>query len=280
MNFLEKFIVALQVEMPEPTLYGWFHILWLAIIAIGITVVCLTCKNLTDKQFRIFMAITGGILIVLEVLKQLEHSFDSDTLVWDYEWKQFPFQFCSVPMYVVLIVATLKECKFRDYLCSFLATFGLFAGAIVMTYPSTVLSSIIFRTSQSFIHHGAMIVIGVLIWICGKAKFEHKTILKAIPVFAVCVVTAFLMNIIFHATGNTDSFNMFYIGPYHDCDIPVLAAIGEVLDIASGSINFSNFVFLFLYVIGFSIAAYVILLLAILIKHLSKQIKLKKENTV
>lgn len=278
MNFLEKFLVALQVKMSEPTLYGWFHILWLTIIALGVVAVCLTCKKLNDKQFRIFLAITGGVLIVLEILKQLVHAFDVDTLTWDYAWKQFPFQFCSVPMYVALIVASLKECKFRDYLCSFLATFGLFAGAIVMIYPSTVLSDIIFRTTQSFVHHGAMIIIGVLIWVCGKAKVEHKTILKAIPVFAVCVAAAFIMNIVFHATGNTDSFNMFYIGPYNDCDIPVLSSIGEALNIASGNISFGNFLFLFIYVLGFSIAAYIILLLVMLINHILNKKQLKKET--
>ena len=278
MNWFEKFIAFLQTEMPKPTLYGGAHLVWLAIVIGAIVLVCFKCRNLTEKQFRITLLVIGIILLVFEVFKQIIFAYDAPTDTWDYAWKQFPFQFCSVPMYVAVIVACLKECKFRDYLCSFLATFGLFAGLIVMIYPATVLSEVIFKFSQSMLHHTAMIVIGVIVIVSGKVKIEHKTILKAIPVFAVSVVTAFIMNIIFHATGNTDSFNMFYIGPYSKCDIPVLYDIGVALDIASGTIKFGNFVFVIIYVIGFSIAAYIILLLTMLIRKIYSIIKEKRAN--
>lgn len=266
MEYFEKFIEFLQTEWStgKPTLYGWQHLMFLGIMMVAIVLVCLFGKKLTDKQFRIFMLVIGLTLIILEVFKQLVFAYRGDG-EWKYFWKQFPFQFCSVPMYVMVLVGCLKECKFRDYLCSFLATFGLLAGLIVMFYPSTVLSSMVFRFSQSMIHHSAMVVAGFIVIVSGRVKFEHKTILKAMSVFAVCAVMAFLMNIIFRLCGNTDKFNMFWVGPYESSDLPVFDKIGEALNISANYLHIGNFVFLIIYILAFSLASYLILLGEILI---------------
>ena len=275
MNTLEKMIAFMQSEMKKPTLFGGAHLFWLAMTVLGIVVICLTCKKLSDKKFRMILLIIGASLLTLEVFKQLNFAYDAETDVWDYAWKQFPFQFCSVPMYVMVAVACLKEGKVRDCLCSFLATFGLFAGMIVLFYPATVLSEIIFRFTQSMMHHSAMLIVGVLMFVSGKVKMEHKTVLKALPVFVTCVVLAFTMNIIHHASGNTDSFNMFYIGPHDSCDLPVLDKIGEAMKIDSDKLHIGNFGFALIYIVGFSLAAYVIVLLAMLISLVSRKIRQK-----
>lgn len=265
MNWLEKFISFLQYKWESPTLYGWKHLMFLAIMIVGIVVVCFTCKNLSEKQFRIIMVVFGSVLMVLEVFKQLVFSYKSDTNTWEYDWKQFPFQFCSVPMYVMFLIGLLKDCKFRDYLCSFVATFGLFAGLAVMAFPSTVLSDIVFRFCQSMIHHLSMVVGAVVVIVSKRVKFEHKTILKAMAVFGVVMIMAVIMNIVFHASGNDASFNMFYIGPYDSCDIPVFKQIGNALNIDANYLHFGNFVFILLYFLAFSTAGYLILLLLILL---------------
>lgn len=275
MNALEKFVVFMQGEMKKPTILGGAHLFWIAMAILGIVIVCLTCKNLSDKKFRKILLIISSTLLFLEVLKQLNFAYDATTDTWEYSWKQFPFQFCSVPMYVTFIVSLLKESKFRDCLCSFLATFGLFAGLVVLIYPDTVLSEIVFRFTHSMVHHATILVVGVLIIVSKKVQLNHKTILKALPVFATCVVIAVLMNIIYHLSGNPDSFNMFYIGPYDKCDIPILNMIGEALDIASSKLHFGNFVFIIIYMVGFAIAGYLILLIAILISKIIAKIRNK-----
>lgn len=270
MNWFEKVIAFLQFEWGKPTLYSWKHLMFLAIMVIALVVVCLACRNLTDKQFRRVMLGFGIALIILEIFKQLVFAYDSTTDKWEYDWKQFPFQFCSVPMYLMLIVGLLKECRFRDYLCSFLATFGVFAGLIVMLYPSTVLSPIVFRFAQSMIHHSAMVVGGAVVIVAQKVELKHKTILKAIAVFATVVVIAFAMNVIFHLSGNTASFNMFYIGPYDSCDIPVLHDIGNIFKIDANYLHFGNFAFILLYILAFSLAGYLVLLTLMLLNKIHK----------
>lgn len=278
MNAIEKVVAFMQTEMTKPTLFGGAHLFWIAVAIALVVLVCFKCRKLTDKQFRIILLVVGVVLIVFEVFKQLNFAYDAATNTWDYEWKQFPFQFCSVPMYVMLVVACLKEGKFRDYLCSFLATFGLFAGLVVLLYPGSILSPIIFRFTQSMLHHTALLVIGIIMFVSGKVKIEHKTILKAMAVFAVCVGIAFVMNIIYHATGCTDSFNMFYIGPHSKSDLPVFYDIGKALHIEYDHVHFGNFVFALLYIIAFSIAGYVMLLMAMLIKKLHAKIQAKKAS--
>lgn len=130
MNFFESFASILQAEWAKPVLFGWQHFLFLGLMVIAIILVCLFCKKLTDKQFRIIMLVLSLSLIILEICKQISFAYRGNGN-WKYEWKQFPFQFCSVPMYVMLLVACLKECKFRDHLCSFLATFGLLLGLLL-----------------------------------------------------------------------------------------------------------------------------------------------------
>ena len=268
MNLIEKFVSFTQNQMPEPKLYGVMHLLFILLGVIAIVVVCLTCRKLSDKNFNKVLLVTGCSLLFLEVIKQLNFAYDASTDTWEYYWKQFPFQFCSVPMYVMVIVSLLKEGKLKSALCSFLATFGLFAGLVVTLYPATVLSDIIFRFSQSMIHHITMFVVGVLMYVSGRVEFKNKTILRAIPVFAVCVVVAFLINIVFHQFNTQDSFNMFYIGPYSKCDIPVLYDIGRALNIQSESLHFGNFIFVLIYTLGFSVVSYVVLLGAILVKKI------------
>ena len=271
MELLEKFVRLTHTQMPQPSLFGYAHIFWIVICIISIVIVSLTCKNLSDKKLRRILLISAGSLLFLEMIKQLNFAYDPSTGVWEYYWKQFPFQFCSVPMYIMVLAGVIKEGKFRSALYSFLATFGLFAGLVVTVFPATILSNIVFRFSQSMIHHITMLVIGILMYVSGRVQFKNKTILQSIPIFLTCVVIAFTMNIIFHASGNTASFNMFYIGPYSSCDIPVLSSIGDMLKIDSENLHFGNFVFLFIYAIGFSLASYIVLLVAILInKRLTK----------
>lgn len=267
MNIFEKFLALLDGKMTTPTAFGWFHILAIVLVIVGIVVVCLTCKQLTDKQFRIITLCASLLLIIFEIYKQLNFSYNPSTDTWDYQWYAFPFQFCSTPMYVMLLIACLKEGKFRDFLCSFLATFGLFAGLIVMILPGDVFIDTIGINIQTMVHHGTMVVMGVFMFVSGRAKIQHKTILKGAAVFAVLVAMAFVLNIIFHYAGNGETFNMFYIGPYIPCHLILLSDLWAVLPYP---------IWLIIYIAGFTLAGYVMLLIAMLIKKIATTINNKK----
>ena len=264
LTFFERLIALLSGKVTMPTSYGWYHFLCLA-VTIGLCVlVVLKAKNISDKKFNLIIGATACALLILEVYKQLIYSYDGSTDSWSYEWYAFPFQFCSTPMYVLLLASLLKNGKVKDALCSFSATYGFFAGAAVMFYPGDVFSSFLGINVQTMVHHGAMVVMGVFMYVTGRAKLSHKTVLRALPVFLSLVVLALTANVLYEFFGDPEqTFNMFFISPYYPCTLPVLSLFyGKV----------PYLIFLAIYVFGFTAAGYVMSLLAMGVNKLRVKI--------
>ena len=272
MNAFEKFVYALQATMERPTTFGWYHFLWLAITIIASTLIIVFRKKISETIFA-----SGLILILLEVLKQLMSCMKvngAGEVTWSYQWYLFPFQFCSTPMYLMFIAGLCRKCKFRDCLYSYLATFALFGGLVTMLYPKGVYVSSTFLNIHTMIWHSSMVVLAVLLFASGQVKLRHFTIVKALPVFTVMITIAMLMNYTWVWAGGLETgrtFNMFYISPYYKCSLPLL---GDLI-----YPNVPYIVFLLIYIIGFILAAYVMLLIAMLFAYLYKIIKNKKSNT-
>lgn len=259
LSLFEEIIEFLSFEMKKtPTIYGWFHLLSLFVFII-ITFVCIIkLKKSTEQEMNRFLRTTAIVMLLFEVYKQFVFTIEGST--WDYQWYAFPFQFCSVPMYVMLIASFLKKGFAREALLAFLGTYSLFAGLAVMIYPETVFIDTLGISIQTMVHHGLMITVGLVLITSGHIKLQRNQIYKAACVFFILAATAFILNIVFYRVGET--FNMFFIGPYYDTTLPVLSLIEAKL----GYIPF-----LFSYFLGFTLAAYLVLLTAIKIskKHLS-----------
>lgn len=267
MNWFEKILAALDGRMETPTMYGWFHLMFWALVVVATVLLCyFAVKNRKDKDkmakmTRIVVLTYSIVTILLEVYKQLNFSFNSTTGEWHYQWYAFPFQFCSTPMYIGLIAGCVKKGKFQEFLYSYLATYALFAGLAVMFLPSDVFISTIGINIQTMICHGGMVVVGIFLFFSGMVKLEWKTILKALSVFCVLVFIALILNVIFNSTGNTATFNMFYISPFLPCTLPLLSMIYPLVPYP---------IFLIIYIAGFTLAALVMLAIAIGINQIVK----------
>lgn len=256
MSFFEGILRAMDSKMITPELYGWFHLLWLGITIGTAVALCLWHKKKpADRERKITLAVSVTVLL-LEVYKQINYSFSyEDGISFFYQWYAFPFQFCSTPMYIGLLAGLLKKGKIADALYAYLATFSVFAGVCVMLYPGDVFVDTIGINIQTMICHGAMVVLGVYLFYTGHVKTDSRTILKAALVFAVCVALASVMNEIAHATGllKREVFNMFFISPYCAPSLPVYSLVQGVVPFPLS---------LVLYILGFTAAAEIILLLA------------------
>ena len=263
MNIFAQFLIFLQAKTQTPTIFGLYHIICFVVMII-ICAVIIICRNkITQKQVRLTLFMLSITLIVLEILKQLIYSFNynttTNTATWDYQWYAFPFQFCSTPMYIMLIASLCKDNKFRDCLYSYLGTFALFAGLAVMVYPGDVFTSTIFINVQTMIWHSSMVIVSVLLWSSHSIRFGQTTILKASLVFITMVAIAVTMNYVWKLSGGLETgetFNMFYISQYYNCHFPILSFIQS---------NAPYIIFLLSYIIGFILCAYIILVIAILI---------------
>lgn len=270
MNFFEKIIYALDSEMITPKSYGLFHIMFIIFVIIGTILICRYFLNTSEKNVRIMVFICWVVIFGLELYKQIVFSFnyENNIVTWDYQWYAFPYQFCSTPMYALPFIVFLKDSKVRDSIIAFTSTFALFGGLVVMIYPGNVFIETIGINIQTMIHHGLQVVLGIFFTLRMIDKFNWKSVLKGAIVFSVFVVIAYILNItvyhIFLDKGIDESFNMFYISPYFDCELPILSEIYK---------NIPYPLFAGIYLIGFTLAAFIIYYLQIGIYKLVLKVK-------
>lgn len=267
MSFWQSVLAFLDSSMETPSSFGWFHLLWLALTFLALIPLLRFPKQQSDDHIRRVVLVTAIVVILSEVYKQINYSFSYENgIVFDYQWYAFPFQFCSTPMYIGLLAGLTKKGKVHESLCAYLATYALFAGLAVMIYPNDVFIGTIGINIQTMLCHGSMITIAIYLFATGHVKLHHKTILKAIPVFAVTVGAAAVMNEIAYRVGllETETFNMFYISPYCDPHLVIYSDVQKVV-----SFPWS----LVIYILGFTAAAYLVLLIAMGIGALVKKCK-------
>lgn len=239
---------------PKP--YGPFHLVAFALtIAIAIFI-AIRYHHPTEKQNKTIVLSISILLLMFEVYKQLVFSYNNGN--WTYQWYAFPFQFCSVPMYVGLLAGLLKEGKVRRALYSFLGTFCLFAGLAVMVYPNDVFTSTLGISIQTMVHHGGMTVLGIYCITSNRVLPEAKRIVGSGLVFLTLVAIAQTINLLLKSKG----LSMFFISPYVPCHLPVLSMIQA---------TYGYIVFIFTYIFGFIFVAFLILSITILIKKVWRQ---------
>ena len=255
MDFWTRLLQILDLRMDTPGLYGWFHLLWLGITAGTAVVLCVFGRKWSHKTVCNILLGTAITVIVLEVYKQINYTFGDGSSAPSYQWYAFPWQFCSTPMYVGLLAGICRKGKLHDALCAYLATFGMFAGLAVMLYPGDVFIDTVGINIQTVVCHGSMVVIGIYLFGSGHVQLAHKTVLKAVPVFAVAVGVAMVLNALAYNAGIAD-FNMFYISPHCDPHLPVYSLVQEKVPYPAS---------LVIYILGFTVAAYAVLLLVMLL---------------
>ena len=270
MHVFGQLLEWLDTGMTRPPMYGWFHLLFCALTVIVAVVLCVCFKQGTERQARRIVLITAILVTVLEIYKQINYTFTytDGAIVSDYQWYAFPWQFCSMPMYVGLLAGITKKGIMHDALCAFLGTHAIFAGLCVMLYPVDVFTSPIGINIQTMVCHGSMISVGVYLLYTGYVKLEHKTIVKASCVFCVALAVALIGNEIAYRTGllETETFNMFFVSPYCEPSLPVYSAVQRAVAYPWC---------LIIYVAAFNLAAYLILLFAIAVKVIAN-----RRNTV
>lgn len=254
-------------SIPTPELFGAYHISSIILTFVVAYIVCRFYKKGDTDRVLIFVFATSMIVVAFEVYKQISYSFSisEGRIVFDYNWSKFPFQFCSLPMFVGFLTKVVKKGgKLQESFLAFLATYAIFGGASVLFYPATVFSESFGMNIQTMVCHGSMIVVGILLYYSGVVKAEWKTLLKALPVFFVTFAMAIAMNHIANAVGINEvgKFDMFYFSPYFDSSLPVYSALQPILPYP---------VCLLIYFVGFTFIASLILLVAIGFSQLSKR---------
>lgn len=272
MNLFERFLYFLQDEMERPTIYGWYHILWIIItISLIIYFILRNDKN-DEKTLKRVLFIYGVGAFILELLKQLSWAFNYDPIAnlvtWDYTWYAAPFQLCTTPIYVSLICLFLKKGKLRDSLLSYIAFVTILGSLSTFFYPQDVfVSDILINIHTMYLHCGSL-VLSIYLLVSGEVKINKKSFINGYKTFLVFAFIAEILNLVVYNSGilNGESFNMFYISPYFISSLPVFNTIQE---------NVPFIIFILLYLFAIFMGSLIIYLIS---KFIDNMLKRKKNS--
>lgn len=189
--------------------------------------------NKIHSGYSLFFLLCGLFLTGSEIWKQwyLTTAVNHGT----YNWWYFPFQLCSIPMYVLLILPWVKKGRFRDSLLTFLMCYGLLGGIAVFAdtsglhYPAAAL------TVHSYLWHILLILIGIAAGRCYLSTPAEKIapaarfragFLGSTLIYAVCCVAASCLNALITPFGSID---MFYINPRYPMVQIVFSELAEAI---------------------------------------------------
>ena len=207
---LDKIFESTAWEMTPPPAYGLFH---LSFTFIGIAVCILLAyklRHLSERGHKTVLGCVGGFLILTEIYKQLFYYFYmSDN---SYVWWIFPFQLCSVPMYLCIIALFLKPGPFRNGIYGFMTTYNLLGGLMAFIEPSGITHGYWTLTLHAYIWHMLLIFIGIYLIMSGHFAKTGKDYFHATLTFLALCIVAFSINVIFRDVSG-GSINMFFVGP-------------------------------------------------------------------
>ena len=255
MKTYEKILCLLQTEMEVPQILGWYHILWIGIVAACLVTLFLLRKKYNEKQVKCVMAIYGIGAFLLELTKQIIWAFNYDAVTgvvtWDYEWYAAPFKLCTTPIDIAIAVLFIKPGKLRHALLSFMAYFTILGSLATILYPSNVFTSMIEVNIHTMYLHMGSLIVSIYLMMVGEVKATKQSYMAGVITFLSFAAVANILNIVIYHSGvlNGESFNMFYISPYFISSLPVFDTIQQSVPYV---------VYLLAYLVGLSLGGLLI----------------------
>ena len=224
---MEGLIHFLQGTMEEPGIISWFHFIALIPIIAGAILVPFFCKDVKEKTYKLILLISWIVLIILEIFKQLVKAYHfGEPSYWEYSIRDFPFSICSMVYYlvpIILFVNKEKHPKIVDAAVGYLSFITLTMGIVVCVYTKMVTSDLIYINIQTMVHHGALIVLGVFIYVWNRKTISIKTFYRSLIAFGITAVIAILINLAFYP----NFINMFFINPRRITNLPIGSVVQE-----------------------------------------------------
>ncbi|MBQ8174403.1 MAG: YwaF family protein [Clostridia bacterium] len=209
-TFLDSLIKLTAWEMVKPKAYGVFH---LTFTFVGFAVCLLLAyllRNLGERGNRRLLTGVGVFLMLTEVYKQLFYTYYIGG--GSYQWWIFPFQLCSVPMYLCVIAPWLKNEKVKRGMYAFMTTFNLLGGFMAFIEPSGIVHEYWTLTLHAFVWHMMLVFVGFYLIASGRGATTMQDYRGgAISFLALCAL-AFCINFVVQ-TFVGEHINMFFVGP-------------------------------------------------------------------
>lgn len=212
--------------MRTPVPYSGFHLVF---GGAGILAAIFLAWKLPRGTHPQVLPACGLILAVSEIYKQgfLYYIVNGG----QYDWWYFPFQLCSVPMYLGLFIPMVPA-RIRNVFYLFIQDFGLLGGIMALAEPSGLMHPYWTMTVHGFLWHFNLIFMGLICAFYNLKTETPKSYLHTIPLFLFCTAIATAVNVLSHPYGNAD---MFYISPYYPNGQIVFHQISLVIGTFAGN---------------------------------------------
>ncbi len=207
---LQTFMDWTAWEMTPPKAYGPFHLIWAVVGILLCVFAAWKLRKLGNRGNKILLISVGVFLAICEVYKQLFYFYHIGK--GHYQWWIFPFQMCSVPMYLCILAPLLKKGKIQSGMYHFMMIYNLMGGVAAMAEPSGIIHGYWTLTLHAFIWHTALIFIGLYLGFSGRTTAKKQDFLLATGTLVALCVIAFCINLIFWDVSG-GSINMFFVGP-------------------------------------------------------------------
>lgn len=238
---MKNWLLKTAWPMVAPTPYSAFHILFAASGILCAGSLAWKLRRVTSGMFYRVLFLCGALLAFSEVYKQLFLYYIVGQ--GHYDWWYFPFQLCSLPMYLCLLLPLFREHAFGRILCTFLQDFGLLGGIMALAEPSGLFHPYWTLTLHGLLWHVMLIFISLFVAFADNGPFitrdsgsgrppetsrEQSLLcyLQMLPTFTFFCLIATLINTLTHGAAD-----MFYISPYY----PVTQVVFDQISIHFGT---------------------------------------------
>ena len=180
-------------------------------------------------KFRRFFLASGILMLASELWKQYTLTFLLGG--GNYNWWYFPFQLCSIPMYVCLLLPWVRSRCVQQVLTAFLVDFGMLGGIFAFFDTSGMHYDYFPLTVHSFAWHILLIILGLAAARSGQAASSWSDYAGAAALYLTCCLTATGLNLTLDHLG---TINMFYINPDYPMTQKIFSDIAAVLGDTAG----------------------------------------------
>ena len=149
----------------------------------------------------------------------------------NYNWWYFPFQLCSIPMYVCLLLPWVRSRCVQQVLTAFMVDFGMLGGIFAFFDTSGMHYDYFPLTVHSFAWHILLIILGLAAARSDQAASSWSDYAGAAALYLTCCLTATGLNLTLDHLG---TINMFYINPDYPMTQKIFSDIAAVLGDTAG----------------------------------------------
>ena len=191
------------------------HMLLLVVMVACISVAICNTKNKTNKEVKGIIKIVTIILWILEIIKILFNLAVGNIKSPN---NYIPLYYCSLILYAGLF-SSFGSGIVKRIGDIFIATGAIIGGICFSLCPNTSLTiypAFHYISIQSFVFHGAMIYLGILVNITNYVKVQRKDIIYYSIFIMVMGIIAYIFNLIF------DSNLMFVSKNYPNTPVEII----------------------------------------------------------